>query len=180
MNVQRGRMEWRGHTSLICSYPQTPSLHTPPVPAHAGKRMRSLTYARSVMALPIIPPWHLLYRTWYALVLLLDLTYTAFVFPYVEAWTPRECLARMHAPWGVKASAQRRGSLYAPLSCVHACHLAFLLREVMPTCECLPSFPTLLPPLTFHPYPLVVQWSTPHSHSRRWNLPLVSSSCWTF
>ncbi|KAG1658435.1 hypothetical protein FOA52_009856 [Chlamydomonas sp. UWO 241] len=46
----------------------------------------SFLYKRSVFGLPAIPPWSVPYRMWYLMVLLLDLVYTAIVFPYNQAW----------------------------------------------------------------------------------------------
>lgn len=55
---------------------------------------QSFFNSRSVLCLPLVAPWGLAYRCWYLLVLFLDLTYTAFIFPYNEAWRIRGCSCR--------------------------------------------------------------------------------------
>jgi hypothetical protein len=46
----------------------------------------SFLYRRSVFGSPIIPPWWPPYRLWYLMVLMMDLIYTAIVFPFNQAW----------------------------------------------------------------------------------------------
>lgn len=80
---------------------------------------QSFFNSRSVLCLPLVAPWGLAYRCWYLLVLFLDLTYTAFIFPYNEAWRIRGCSCRQ--AWGdasmmssirdAVGTAQRRGHL---------------------------------------------------------------------
>jgi len=41
----------------------------------------------SILGLPVFMPWNILYRIWYSCVVVLDLTYTAFIFPYNIAWS---------------------------------------------------------------------------------------------